>query len=507
MALGRLRLMRPSAEKYRCQLLADLARQLFYAPPERRIKQVLRAEQLHDQIDPARNYPFDYLSYRITGYRTEDTPSTLLVGDAILPDLRLLIDRLSRSAPIQDDGQDPTESTEALAARLGVSTKTIGRWRRLGLRWRWVRPTGAGRKRIGYATAAVDHFLERNATVVARASRFTVMDDDTRQRVVDRARRIVQAHEFSLNQVAEHLAGKLKRSNQAIRNILEEHDRSHPDTAVFVGRSGPLSKEQKRGIVRAFRGGTRVGELTRRYRRTRATIYRVVHDRRAAAIRRLRIGLVDVPLFHRDDAEDTILKQPAPAETRKDRRKPTAVDDLPVELQAWFVGPPLTGAIQLEMLTRYNFLKFLACRQREKLDPYNPRAADLDRIVSWVRQAAELRRALVMGVLPLIPPVARRHMHGEEDRSPGRLIELIEACCPLAIEAVDRFDGIPTRPFEAYVTWRLMQSLAGSRDLETGRARARRRLRPGDAAREIQRITAGYGIRLPIEKPSGKGEG
>ena len=32
---------------------------------------------------------------------------------------------------------------------------------------------------------------------------------------------------------------------------------------------------------------------------------------------------------------------------------------------------------------------------------------------------------MVMGVLPLVPSVARRHMVGGGDHSPGRLIELI----------------------------------------------------------------------------------
>ena len=123
-------------QPFNCQLLADLTRQLLFAPSDKRIEQVRRAEQLHDQVDDQANYPYDFIFYRITGYHTETDEPTLLVGTAVLPDLRRLIDRLSRSVAMPQDPDEPTETIHQLAKRLNVSTKTIERYRQMGLRWR-----------------------------------------------------------------------------------------------------------------------------------------------------------------------------------------------------------------------------------------------------------------------------------------------------------------------------------------------------------------------------------
>ena len=87
----------PCKSVFRCEPLEQLTHQLLFSPPDRRRLQVLRAECLHDEIDPIANYPLDYIAYRLTGYRSESGESVLLVGDAVLPDLRHMIDTLSRS--------------------------------------------------------------------------------------------------------------------------------------------------------------------------------------------------------------------------------------------------------------------------------------------------------------------------------------------------------------------------------------------------------------------------
>ena len=58
------------SQPFRCRAIEQLARQLLFAPPDKRIEQVARAEKLHDQIEPGVAYPFEFISYRITGYRS-----------------------------------------------------------------------------------------------------------------------------------------------------------------------------------------------------------------------------------------------------------------------------------------------------------------------------------------------------------------------------------------------------------------------------------------------------
>ena len=95
--------------------MAELTQQLLYAPSDKRIEQVRRAEKFHDEIQPGQAYPFDFVNYRVTGYRTEQTDETVMEAQALAVDLRLLIDSLSRSAPIPVDVDDPVEAIDDLA--------------------------------------------------------------------------------------------------------------------------------------------------------------------------------------------------------------------------------------------------------------------------------------------------------------------------------------------------------------------------------------------------------
>ena len=107
--------------------------------------QIERIEDLAVEIDPALNYPEDWLIYRITGYRPEiDIPATL-VGAALLGDLSALAERLSDAAALRaHELSGPTAPIEELRRRWRVSRKTLERWRRAGLLGLRVRDPSGG---------------------------------------------------------------------------------------------------------------------------------------------------------------------------------------------------------------------------------------------------------------------------------------------------------------------------------------------------------------------------
>ena len=55
--------------------------QVRYAPRERKLQQIQRAEQLLAEIDPARSYSYEYLCFRITDYRPDTSPNDVLRGE------------------------------------------------------------------------------------------------------------------------------------------------------------------------------------------------------------------------------------------------------------------------------------------------------------------------------------------------------------------------------------------------------------------------------------------
>ena len=72
--------------------------QTRYAPRDRRLEQVERAEQLLDEIEAAKRYPYEYLCYRITGFRPDGWPALVLEGGDVQHDLRMFVEDLSATA-------------------------------------------------------------------------------------------------------------------------------------------------------------------------------------------------------------------------------------------------------------------------------------------------------------------------------------------------------------------------------------------------------------------------
>ena len=66
--------------------------QIRYAPRDKRLQQLEAAEQLASEIDQQKVYTYEYVCFRITGYRPEDDAATQILGSHLVHDLRLLID-------------------------------------------------------------------------------------------------------------------------------------------------------------------------------------------------------------------------------------------------------------------------------------------------------------------------------------------------------------------------------------------------------------------------------
>ena len=54
--------------------------QVRFAPPARRLEQLRRAERLLAEIDPDKQYPYQFVCFRITDYRPDAYPDLLIPG-------------------------------------------------------------------------------------------------------------------------------------------------------------------------------------------------------------------------------------------------------------------------------------------------------------------------------------------------------------------------------------------------------------------------------------------
>src|SRR4051794_36550235 len=99
----------PPLPRLKVPALAELARQLRFEPAKAARRQLELAEALVGQIDPAQVYPYEWVVFRLTGYRPDDGggaaaasggPITI-PGSALLADLPPLIERLCVTAELR----------------------------------------------------------------------------------------------------------------------------------------------------------------------------------------------------------------------------------------------------------------------------------------------------------------------------------------------------------------------------------------------------------------------
>jgi DNA-binding transcriptional MerR regulator len=480
--------------------MKDLTAQLIIGPADKRQEQVRRAERLHDEIDPGAICSLEFVKYRITGFRDDDALGTVLTAEALLPDLRLLIDKLSQSAPLPLVDDESLETPAQLAARLNVSTKTISRWRQAGLRWRWARGTGDDQAKIVIPASALARFQHDHADRMRKAAQFTQLSPAARQRILARARRLALACDVSLFRVAAHLARRVGRSVEGIRHLLEQHELQHPDDPIFPQHTPPLTAEQKREIAHARAMGVSVSALSKRYRRSRASIRRAVYEQRAAAVRKAEIRFIEAMTFSRDDA-DVVLLRPEPMRALEEPIGPLIVpcEDLPPQIQPLFGRAPLKPEDYPALLARMHYLRYRAARRRDQLDKYEPRLGDIERIEADLQQAAHLRDRLVVRSLPLVLRVARRHLITlpPDARSLPVLLRLLELGLPVTVQAVEQFDIRLRKQFEDFLRNLLMRHYVGKEtaaavdllaphaDQRDSKPRARSRLSPQVSGVEV----------------------
>jgi len=222
--------------------------QIRFAPRAKKLQQVEAAERLIAEIDSEKTYPYEYVCFRVTGYRPTEPVSSKITGEDLRHDLRLFVEDLSDSADMAANNiGEQVLTVEELAKQFNVSTKTISRWRELGLVSR--RLVFDGRKRVGFLRSSVDRFVKTNQERVARGARFSQLTDEQRQDIIDRARRLATAG-GGQSEISRRLAKRAGRSVETIRSTIRQFDKQHPELAVFPDLNGRSRRPRKPGFTR-----------------------------------------------------------------------------------------------------------------------------------------------------------------------------------------------------------------------------------------------------------------
>jgi len=425
--------------------------QVRFAPRDKKIEQVNRAEKLLAELDAQRTYTYEYLCYRITDFRPESFPNLKLTGEAAGHDLRLFVEDLSDAADVPAaTAGERVLTVEELSKMFKVSTKTISRWRQQGLVSR--RFVFDGRKRVGFLKSSVEQFVARNEDRVRRGARFSQLTDDERSEIVERSRRLANAG-ACLAEVTKRVARVMGRSVETIRYTLKQFDQEHPDLAIFPNNTGPLTEDDKKKIYQQYRRGAPVETLAVRYSRTRTSMYRVINEMRARRIKDLPLDFIPNPTFSRASVEKTIISEmPASESSLKKTRLPSG---LPPYLASLYEVPLLNREQEAHLFRKFNYLKYRASKLRDQLDPARAKSVVMDQIESFYDQAVALKNQIVRANLRLVVSIAKRHV-GQGDN----FFELVSDGNMSLIRAVEKFDYARGNKFSTYASWAIMKNFA-----------------------------------------------
>ncbi len=451
---------------YKQSALMELAnQQVRFAPPSRRLDQLAKAEQLLTDIDASKEYPYQFVCYKITDYRPDAYPDLVISGQDLIHDLGLFIAELARAMPAmrKEEVAEPVLTLEEFSRKLNVTPKTINRWRKRGLIG--VPILCNGRRHVGFLPSLTDPFIAAHQERVEKSGKFSQLTVGERDEILRRARRFVRLGIGNLTQISRRIARKLGRSPETVRYTIKNFDHEHPEQALFPAVTGPFDPGTKQLIYSSFRRGIPVDTLARRFQKTRSSMYRVINEIRAQRLLDQAIEFIPNPVFD-DPSQEAALcaDMPGAAEFEAARRQSRIPKDAPPELASLYEMPLLSKEQEQHLFRKMNFLKSKAIKilngmltPTGRIDPHKVRTQDLDLVDSLLAEANKVKDLLIACNMRLVVSIAKRHS-GQTDN----FFELLSDGNMSLMRAVEKFDYARGNKFSTYGSWAIMKNFARS---------------------------------------------
>ncbi len=442
------------------QNLAQLLLQLRFSPQKQRQKELDAAESLLSLIDNRKEYPFEFVCFRITGFRPKGPAGQQLIkGAELADDLRIFISKLSNqiASPAAEQNQK-VYSIEELASGFGVSIKTIHRWRKRGLvARRFV--FADEKKRFGFLQSAVDRFVAKNPDLAAKAKKFTRLGKKEKQLIIKQAAALAAKTAMSRHRIISQIAAKIGRAHETVRYIIQNYERSNPDKLVFTKPAGVIGSAAAGELYKMFKQGTDVKELMGLFNRSKSSIYRLVNQRRAKELLARRIEFIASDEFLKEDACEKILAKPVKAGKAVSAGKTgpfeLAKGSLPQYLQILKDTPVLSREREVELFRRYNYLKYLAWKTREGIKPASVRGSQLKKIEDYLAEAETIKKMIIEVNLRLVVSIASKHT-----TVGTALPDLVSEGNLSLMRAVEKFDYTRGFRFSTYAAWAIAKDYA-----------------------------------------------
>ncbi|HOM61449.1 MAG TPA: sigma-70 family RNA polymerase sigma factor [Anaerohalosphaeraceae bacterium] len=398
-------------------------------------------EKLLLLLNPQKEYPLDFIVFRLSGRRLYGRLQDVLIGGRqVLDDLRVFAVQLSRNLELPALKQTETLYTVSqLAERFSVSAKTIRRWQKYGLLGKhYLFPDG--RRRLAFPASVVEQFVSSCSKQLGKAGRFSRLTEEEKRTVIELAAQLQQDTSVrSREPILREVARRLGRARETVRYILAEHDRLYPEKAVFSRPFGRLSAKERAALLKLYKQKTPTRQLMERFGLSYSSVHRIINQQRAKEVLSLKIEYVDSPEFHTPEAFQTILE---PSET------------LLKELSA---EPPavLSRTEETALFRRYNFLKYLAFTERLQIQRSHPSSRRLQRIEQYLNLAEQTQHFLLKVNMPLVIHVAGKHISFG-----ASLPDLVGEGNLSLMAALEKFDYTKGYRFSTYATLAIAKDFA-----------------------------------------------
>ncbi|MBN2020401.1 MAG: sigma-70 family RNA polymerase sigma factor [Sedimentisphaerales bacterium] len=418
--------------------LAQLLRQARFAPPRQRKKQVEKGEELLDIIEKDKFYPYEFVCFKITGFRPDSAAGARPIkGDELAEDLRIFIWKLSgQIAPSAGQVSEPLYTKPQLAKKLGVATKTIDRWRKRGFHARKYLYKDK-RKRLAFTQSAAEEFFKKNPDLVHKALDYTRLTAEQKKQIVAQAAELSGTTNMSRQKIIQKIAARTNRGQETIRSILLEYQKSNPQKAANLRpAASQLNPGQTAEMERLHKQGTRVGELMSRFDLSRSSVYRILKQRRVHALLARRIKYVASVEFTRPDAGEKILADTAYVLDLKNTPAPNRQQES-------------------DLFRRYNFLKYRASATREQIRAGSAPSSRLDEIENRLGEAEAIKKIIIESNLRLVVSIAGKHTI-----TGANLADLVSEGNVSLMRAVEKFDYTRGFRFSTYASWAIAKDFA-----------------------------------------------
>lgn len=457
----------PRLPEPRTPALQELARQLRFQPADASRRQLVRAEELSLQLlseyDPQREWPVEWVVFRVTGYRTDNAETSLtgtIGGSELQRDLGALVQILSAASGESESSlreEEPSGwlTVDELCERWHISRQTLDRYRGMGLISRRVSvPRTAGIRtppqRAMFSLHAVRAFEKTHKKLLEHAAGFSRTDASAGTRMYRRAVRLHAKFGWTLAKIARTLAPRFERSVGAVRRAILDAD-AGSGSPVFAKRPG-LRASGRSEVVQGFKEGGRARDLANSAGRSRASVYRMVASERAMRLRALRVAVLARPEFTDERSAAKILET-SHASAGLGRQLPHTVAELLEQAEA--TEP--AAARERALGSAFALLRFQAATTiaamgksptilgRGVVTEGKRSAAARDSGIDWVetrlRWASRIKAELVRSQFGLLLRTVESQLGRPLTEFSGAIaVDLVGALAAAIFEAADRHD-------------------------------------------------------------------